>query len=133
MKPGMKIGRQATIHVDVTPEMYARFAGQIVHPAYSTVSMVYHMEWAARQIILPFLEEDEEGIGAEVHVKHLAPAVAGTTIAVTATFTERKGRAVICEVEAYRENEKIGEGRVTQFILLKKEIEGKLQQSRSST
>ena len=99
MKQGMEIGQTASIKATVTSEMFAQFEGNVVHPAYSTVSMVYHMEWAARQIILPFLEDHEEGIGGAVSAKHLAPTPEGDQITITATLTELKGRAVVTSVE----------------------------------
>lgn len=126
MKPGMEIGQKATITAEVTPEMYARFEGKTVHPAYSTVSMVYHMEWAARQIILPYLEEHEEGIGGAVSARHIAPTPAGETIEATATLTELKGNAVITAVEVRNSKGIIGKGEVTQFILPKEQITKKL-------
>ncbi|HET7580742.1 MAG TPA: hotdog domain-containing protein [Bacillales bacterium] len=126
MKPGMEIGQKATITAEVTPEMYAQFEGNVVHPAYSTVTMVYHMEWAARQIILPYLEDHEEGIGGAVTARHLAPTPAGETVEVTATLTELKGKAVITDVEVRNSKEMVGKGEVTQFILPKEEIAGKL-------
>ncbi|HET7522213.1 MAG TPA: thioesterase [Bacillales bacterium] len=128
MKPGMKVGQKATITAKVTPDMYAQFEGNVVHPAYSTVSMVYHMEWAARQIILPYLEDHEEGIGGAVSAKHLAPTPAGETVEVTATLTELKGKAVITAVEVRNSREIVGKGEVTQFILPKEKIAGKLQE-----
>ncbi|MFC7391745.1 thioesterase family protein [Scopulibacillus cellulosilyticus] len=126
MKPGMKIGQTATVKAVVTPDMFAQFEGQVVHPALSTVSMVYYMEWAARQIILPFLEEHEEGIGGAVSVKHIAPTTEGDKISATATLTELKGNAVITSVEVYNTKRLIGKGEVTQFILDKADIASKL-------
>lgn len=127
MKPGMEVGQTATITAEVTPEMFAQFEGNVVHPAYSTVSMVYHMEWAARQIILPYLEEHEEGIGGAVSAKHLAPTPEGEKVEVTATLTELKGNAVITAIEVRNSKEVVGRGEVTQFILPKEKIAGKLQ------
>lgn len=127
MKQGMEIGQQAKIRATVTSDMFAQFEGNVVHPAYSTVSMVYHMEWAARQIILPYLEEHEEGIGGAVTAKHLAPTPEGEEITVTATLTELKGRAVITAIEVHNSRELVGKGEVTQFILNKRDIEQKLK------
>lgn len=126
MKPGMEIGQTATITAAVTSDMYATFEGEVVHPAYSTVAMVYHMEWAARQIILPYLQDHEEGIGGAVSVKHRAPTPAGETVSVTATLTELKGNAVITAVEVHNSKKIAGVGEVTQFILPKDEISNKL-------
>lgn len=122
MKPGIQEGQTATITAIVTPDMFAQFEGNVVHPAYSTVSMVYHMEWAARQIILPFLEEDEEGIGGAVTAKHIAPSPEGSVITVTATLTKLQGNVVTTKTEARNEKGTIGLGEVKQVILPKAKI-----------
>jgi fluoroacetyl-CoA thioesterase len=122
MKPGMEVGQTATVEAVVTPEMFAQFEGSVVHPAYSTVSMVYHMEWASRKIILPYLEDHEEGIGAAVSVKHIAPTTEGETVTVTATLTEVKDNVVITKVEARNHQRLIGIGEVKQVILPKQTI-----------
>ncbi|HEY4554484.1 MAG TPA: thioesterase [Bacillaceae bacterium] len=132
MKPGMEAGQTAALSFQVTPEMFAQFEGNVVHEAYSTVSMVYHMEWVSRQIILPYLEDHEEGIGGAVTVKHIAPSTADTHITVKATLTELKGNVVITKTEAWNERGLIGKGEVTQVILPKKQIQEKLALSASS-
>ncbi|MFC7370088.1 thioesterase family protein [Fictibacillus iocasae] len=128
MKPGMQVGQTATITATVTPDMFAQFEGTLVHPAYSTVSMVYHMEWAARQIILPYLEHFEEGIGGGIKAKHLAPTPEGMTLEITATLTQLKGKAVICDVIVKNNKAIVGEGEVTQYILPRSVITEKLQE-----
>ncbi|WP_053366670.1 thioesterase family protein [Bacillus sp. FJAT-27245] len=122
MKPGMRIGQEETIQFTVTKEMFAEFGGQVVHPAYSTAWMVYHMEWASRKLILHFLEDTEEGMGAEVTVKHLAPGLEGEAVTVTATLTSIEGNAIVAEVKAYGPDGLIGTGEVKQKILPKVKI-----------
>ncbi|KYD30481.1 thioesterase family protein [Parageobacillus toebii] len=127
MKPGMRVGDTAVVEAVVTPDMFAQFEGNVVHPAYSTVSMVYHMEWASRKIILPYLEEHEEGMGAAVSVKHIAPTTEGSTVTVTATVTEIRDNVVVTKVEAKNEMQVIGIGEVKQVILPKRKIAQMLQ------
>ncbi|MFD1356444.1 thioesterase family protein [Fictibacillus halophilus] len=128
MKPGMEVGQKATITATVTPDMFAQFEGKLVHPAYSTVSMVYHMEWAARQIILPYLEDHEEGIGGGVAAKHMSPTPGGAELIVTATLREIKGKAVICDVTVHNGKALAGEGEVTQYILPRAAISQKIEE-----
>lgn len=122
MKQGLKIGDTATINVTVTPDMYAQFEGEVIHPAYSTVSMVYHMEWASRKIILPFLEEHEEGMGGAVTVKHLAPSAEGSQLTVTAIVADLPENAVLTKVSVKNGEKLIGIGEVKQVILPKNKI-----------
>jgi fluoroacetyl-CoA thioesterase len=122
LKPGLKIGHTATIETTVTSEMFAQFEGKVVHPTYSTVSMIYHMEWASRQILLPFLEEHEEGMGGAVSAKHLAPAPIGSKLMIIAELTKYERNVLITKVSVYRETELIGIGEVKQVILTKKKI-----------
>jgi len=125
----MKIGQTASISFKVTPDMFAQFEGNVVHKAYSTVSMVYHMEWVSRQIILPFLENHEEGIGGAVQVKHIAPTTEGTIVSVKAKLTEIKDNIIITETEAWTEKGLIGKGEVKQVILPKAQIQERLESS----
>ncbi|MFO1444940.1 thioesterase [Bacillus sp. Bva_UNVM-123] len=122
MKPGLKEGQSASIEVTVTSDMFAQFDGSVVHRAYSTVSMIYHMEWASRLIILPFLEDDEEGMGSAVRVKHLSPSSVGSKLTITAILSELKGNNVKTNVTVKNGEKLVGIGEVKQVILLKNKI-----------
>ncbi|MCA0173413.1 thioesterase family protein [Bacillus sp. RAR_GA_16] len=130
MKQGISVGQSAVVHVEVTPDMYAQFEGKVIHQAYSTVSMVYHMEWAARQLILPYLEDDEEGIGGGVEVKHMGPACNGQSIEILAVIRSITHKSVISSVDVKRGKELIGTGKVIQFILPKNVIAKKLESAK---
>lgn len=117
MKLEMEIGREETIEITVTEDMFAAFEGKVVHPVYSTVAMTYHMEWVSRKIILPFLEMDEEGMGASVQVKHFGPSPLGSKIIMTATLVEVNENVVVTNVTAYNGSRLIGKGKVKQVIL----------------
>ncbi|WLR57544.1 thioesterase [Mesobacillus subterraneus] len=122
MRDGLIAGRTASINVIVTPEMFARFEGKVVHPAYSTVSMVYHMELVSRQIIVPFLEDHEEGMGGAVTVKHIAPCVEGAEVTITASVTGLQENTILTDVRAESKGRIIGVGEVKQVVLLKEKI-----------
>ncbi|MCK6206929.1 thioesterase [Bacillus infantis] len=122
MKPGLKEGAAATIQLKVCREMFAQFGGEIVHPLFSTASMVYYMEWASRKVILPFLEESEEGMGYAVTVKHLAPAAEGSILNVTAEVVRLERNLIFTLVKAFHGDTVIGKGQVTQAILPRSKI-----------
>jgi predicted thioesterase len=112
-------GYQATVEIIVTAEMTVNFEelGR-VHPVYATYWMVKHMELAGRKIILPFLEDGEEGIGYEVRVRHLASALPGMRVRIVSEHLRSERNRVYVECHAYNElDDVIGEGETTQVIL----------------
>lgn len=118
----MEPGIIALLDITVTPDMFAQFGGDLVHPAYSTVSMVYHMEWASRLIILPYLEDDEEGMGSAVSVQHLAPCRLGDQLTIKAILKHVEGNVIMTSTEVTCQNELVGSGEVKQVILPKTKI-----------
>ncbi|MFD2443974.1 thioesterase family protein [Bacillus sp. CGMCC 1.16607] len=122
MKPGLEVGQTETIYTKVTPNMFAQFEGNVVHPAYSTVSMIYHMEWASRKIILPYLEDHEEGMGGAVSAKHIAASPEGSQLTIKAELIEYNRNIVVTKVSVFRESELVGIGEVKQVIVPKQKI-----------
>jgi len=127
MKQGLSPGHQATLTVHVTEDMAAAFGGQMVHPVLSTVSMVYFMEWAGRKVILPFLEEHEEGVGASINVKHRAPAPIGKKVTFVATAKEVTPTKVVCDVIAEHDKAIVGEAEFVQVILPKERMHANIE------
>ncbi len=127
----MEVGREETIEIKVTKDMFASFEGRIVHPVYSTVAMTYHMEWVSRKIILPFLEDHEEGMGASVKLNHIAPSPLGSTVTLKATLVELHKNVVVTTITASNQKGIIGEGEVRQVILSKEMINEKLRSASS--
>ncbi|WRP07025.1 hotdog domain-containing protein [Rossellomorea aquimaris] len=131
MKSGLAEGHTAVVTTEVTPSMYAQFEGDVVHPVYSTVSMVYHMEWASRKIILPYLENHEEGMGAKVNVEHMAPAKTGSSLEIKASVIKYERNIIVTEVTVRdRENDRlIGKGEVKQVVLPKEKINQRIREN----
>ncbi|WP_175986749.1 thioesterase family protein [Bacillus sp. Marseille-Q1617] len=129
MKSGLAEGHTATVMTEVTPDMHAQFEGSVVHPVYSTVSMVYHMEWASRKIILPYLEEDEEGMGAKVTAEHMAPARTGSSLEIKATVIKYERNIILTEVTVrdFKNDRIIGKGEVKQVVLPKEIIRERIK------
>ena len=96
-------GDTRTHRYTVQPADFADFGparGGVVHAVLSTFALAREMEWAGRLFVLEMKAEDEEGIGTEVSLRHHAPAFAGETVTITATFEALHGPELRCAVEA---------------------------------
>lgn len=109
-------GEEAVVEFDVRPGMEAAFEGRVIHPVLATWWLVHYMELAARRVLEPHLEPDEEGAGIGVNVRHLGPAPVGSHVVVRARATECDGRKLVCEVEASCEHGPVGRGTVYQAV-----------------
>lgn len=112
-------GYEDSVGVVVTEEMTVEF-GELgrIHPVYATYWLAKHMEEAGRKIILPFLEEGEEGIGSAVTVKHRAPALIGMRVEVVARHISTKGSKIFAECTAHNElGDLVGTGSTEQHVL----------------
>lgn len=111
-------GEQAAWRVTVSDGDAAAFPGGAVHRGiYGTAALVRDMEYAARLVLLPLLEDGEEGVGAEVWCRHLAPALTGDQVELVATAVEQTDRKLVCDVEARAGGELIARGRITQVLV----------------
>jgi fluoroacetyl-CoA thioesterase len=95
----------------------AAFAIGVVHRVYGTAAMVRDMEYAARLVLLDLLEPEEEGVGAEVWCRHLAPVPVGATVELLAVVVEQDDCRLVCRVEARHHGKLAGEGRVVQVVV----------------
>ncbi|USG65644.1 thioesterase [Brevibacillus ruminantium] len=127
MKSGLVPGSAAEFTVTVTDEMFPAFDGEVVHRVMSTVSMIYYMEKVGRYVILPYLEEHEEGSGFAINIKHVGPAVAGQEVTFRAVCTEVTEKRVVCEVTAQTTRHTVGLGTFTQAIFNKQEMRQRFQ------
>ncbi|NBJ67913.1 MULTISPECIES: thioesterase [Clostridia] len=127
MKTGLHVGKTKTLTITVTNEMFAQFDGKVVHPVYSTASMVYHMEWVSRQLLIPYLEDHEEGMGAAVSVQHVAPSGLGSIINLTAIVLGVNKKEITTEVRVENEKGLIGKGKIKQVVLPKEIIQEKVR------
>ena len=112
-------GYEARLGVVVTEDMTVEF-GELgtVHPVYATYWMAKHMEEAGRKLIVDFFEQDEDGVGSALSLRHLAPVVPGTRIEVVARHIRTDGNRVFAHVRAIDEaGELIGEGTTEQVVL----------------
>ena len=129
MKPGFEPGIVREIRIVVTEDMCPAFDGIIVHRCYSTWSVAHHFELAARKVLVDFLEPDEEGIGAEVSVKHLAPCPLGRTVRIRAELTDVSDRRVACKLTAHDGDRLLASGVQVQVVKDKDQMKRYIERS----
>ncbi len=123
MKPGLEVGRRAEVRFTVTTSMCPHFDGVLVHPVCATWTIVHQMEVAGRRLLAPYLEDDEEGVGAHISIDHRAPAPLGCKVVAAATATEVTRRRLVARVTAHVGRRLIAEGTFVQSILPKRLLE----------
>jgi len=108
--------------------MFPAFDGEVIHPVMSAFSMIYHMEKAERYVLLPHLEEHEEGSGLAIDIKHVGPAVVGQEVTFRAVCVEVTEKRAVCEVTADTPRHRVGVGLFTQAISNKADMHRRFQQ-----
>lgn len=101
----------------------ARFESGEVHPFYGTFALGRDAEWSSRLFVLRMKEEDEEGIGTYLNVRHRSPALVGDVVKFVATLEKVDGNSVHCKFAASVGDRTIAEGETGQQILKKEQLE----------
>ncbi len=106
IQPGMT--NEATFTVE--EEHAARQIGSGSMRVLSTPSMIAFMERTSHWLIAEHLPEAYSSVGVRVEVSHLAPTPVGSEVRVKAEVLRVEGVSVRLKVEAWDEEEKVGEG-----------------------
>lgn len=107
--------REETIEVD--DRVAIKFLGLDGPRVLSTPQMIGHMEMVSRELLLGMLEAGKDSVGTVVNVKHLGAAPLGSKVTFRTKLISVDGRRATFEVEAFDEQEKIGEGLHERFII----------------
>jgi predicted thioesterase len=113
----IEVGLTAEMTHTVAEEESAASYGSGLMPVLSTPHLVALMERTARKAIEPELGPEENNVGIRVDIKHLAATPVGMEIRIRAELLEIDGRRLRFRVEAWDEEEKIGEGYHERFII----------------
>lgn len=101
---------QHSLTWEVTDEMTAKRIGTAGSKILSTPNMLSLMEACALELAKEYLEEGMTTVGAEAHVRHLAPTPVGMKVTATATLREIQGRKMWFDIEVNDEKGKCGDG-----------------------
>lgn len=117
------IGDKKYFQHTVTNADAATFSSGNVHPVYSTFSLARDAEWCCRLFVLEMKEDDEEGIGTFIQVKHQSPALIHSIVNFEAEIISIEKNNIICKFTASVNNRVIAIGEQGQKILKKEKLQ----------
>jgi predicted thioesterase len=112
LQPGVSRTKRLAIDRDRTIEFMGE-EGRV----YATPFLVRDIEQTCRDVLLAYGDANEDSVGMEVCIRHLAPTLAGMNVDITATVTAVEGRKVSFEISAKDDLEPIASGTHTRFVL----------------
>lgn len=129
MKDIVKIGTVGEERFVVSEQHLIDFAHDGMPPILCTPWLIWFLEHAARNAVLPLLEPGESTVGVVINVEHLAPTPPGAQVVCRARVIYADGPIISFQFEANDEHEKIAGGthklRVIQAARLAKKVEAK--------
>ena len=128
MKPGLILGATEILHTTVSAEQTIHLGAEQLCGAvvFSTPAMIELMEHAARVVLRPYFDANEESVGANVHVEHLAATPIGATVRAEARVTAIDGKLIDFDLAAFDEADQIGRGTHRRVIIQTDRFAGRL-------
>ena len=113
----LELGLKGEATTTVIHENTAAYVGAGGVEVFATPMMIALMENAAWRAVANQLEEGYVTVGTLVNVRHLAATPLGQNVRATAELVEIDRRRLVFKVEAYDEQQKIGDGFHERFIV----------------
>ena len=110
MKSSPKTGTTGQQQFVVESKHAIDFADERMPAVLCTPWLIWFLEHAARDAVLPFLESGESTVGTFLEVRHLAPTPLGATVTCRARVVQTDGAVISFQLEAHDEHEVIGRG-----------------------
>jgi fluoroacetyl-CoA thioesterase len=129
----LALGLVGEITTTVEPSMLASAVGSGLIDVLSTPSMIGLMEGAAVNAVAAQLSDGSVTVGTRVDIRHLAASPLGARIRARAELVEIDGRKLTFRVEAFDEQEKIGEGTHERAIIDPQRLLSRVNQKRSAS
>ena len=110
MKRSPKIGETGEMSFVVTQQHAIDFADNQIPAVLSTPWLIWFLEHAAREAMLPLLEASESTVGVHIEVEHTAPTPLGQEVTCMARVIDTQGRLITFQFEAHDQNQRIALG-----------------------
>jgi fluoroacetyl-CoA thioesterase len=116
MKSSLQPGISLVRRIAVEREKTISFMGEEGR-VYATPFLIGDIEYTCRDLILEHADPDEDSVGMEVAVKHLAPTLPGSTVEISVSVTAVDGRKITFAVAAKDEIDTISSGSHVRFVV----------------
>ncbi len=124
-----QVGAEHVIHLGTQRNWTTGSSGVVV---FSTPNMILLMERTARKVLEPFLDPEEESVGAAVSVEHLAGTPIGGQVRGVARVTQIDRRVIDFDIAAFDAFEQIGRGTHRRAVVPIDRLQSKLAPKLSS-
>jgi fluoroacetyl-CoA thioesterase len=129
MKDAAKVGTVGEERFVVSDQHLIDFAHDGMPQILCTPWLIWFLEHAARNAMLPLLEPGESTVGVVINVEHLAATPLGADVVCRARVIYTDGPVISFQIEAHDEHEQIARGthklRVIEAARLARKVEGK--------
>ena len=110
MKSSPKVGTTGQQQFVVEPKHGIDFAEGGMPAVLCTPWLIWFLEHAAREAVLPMLEPGESTVEAHVDVQHVAATPVGETVTCLARIVHVEGPVISFQLEAHDGHERIARG-----------------------
>lgn len=117
MKKTLAPGATGEARHRVVTENLVSFRKPAAPPVLATPWLLYVMETAAYNALLPHLDTGEASVGVGFEFQHLAPTPAGDTVVATAEVTAVDGNRVTLDFQARDSRELIARGKHVRAVI----------------
>ncbi len=131
MNSPAKVGTVGEERFVVAEQHLIDFAHDGMPQILSTPWLIWFLEHAARNAVLPLLEPGESTVGVVVNVEHTAATPPGATVVCRARVIYADGPLISFQFEAHDEHEQIARGthklRIIEAARLARKVQSKMQ------
>jgi fluoroacetyl-CoA thioesterase len=110
MKGSPRVGMTDELRFVVEPRHAIDFAQDGMPAVLSTPWLIWFLEHAARDAVLPFLAAGESTVGTYIEVRHSAPTPVGQSVTCRARVVQAEGTSLSFQLEARDGHEIVARG-----------------------
>jgi predicted thioesterase len=116
MKESLRRGVSRTNKVTIDKDRTIGFMGEEGR-VYATPKLVQDVEHTCRDLILEHADANEDSVGIDVSIRHLAPTLPSMTVEITATVSAVEGRKITFDIAAKDNLEAVSAGSHSRFVV----------------